>query len=179
MCGTNKTRTLTLQTPEQAPARAATMPLVARLFRGYIRNHTGKIIVAAICMAIVAATTAVNAWVMQPVLDEVFLNRNKTMLLILPVVILAIAVTKGVAQYFQAYLMSVVGQRIIAEVQISLFAHLMRADLAYFNSTATGRLISNFLNDVNLLREALTKALTGIAKDSLMVLALAGVMFYQ
>jgi subfamily B ATP-binding cassette protein MsbA len=155
------------------------MPLVARLFRGYIRNHTGKLVVAAICMAIVAATTAGNAWLMEPVLDDVFLNRDRTMLLIIPIVILAIAITKGVATYFQAYLMSVVGQRIIAEVQIELFAHLMRADLAYFNNTATGRLISNFLNDVNLLREALTKALTGIAKDSLMVIALAGVLFYQ
>ena len=155
------------------------MPLVARLFRGYIRNHTGKLVAAAICMAIVAATTAGNAWLMEPVLDDVFLNRDRTMLLIIPIVILAIAITKGVATYFQAYLMSVVGQRIIAEVQIELFAHLMRADLAYFNNTATGRLISNFLNDVNLLREALTKALTGIAKDSLMVIALAGVLFYQ
>ena len=155
------------------------MPLVARLFRGYIRNHTGKLVVAAICMAIVAATTAGNAWLMEPVLDDVFLNRDRTMLLIIPIVILAIAITKGVATYFQAYLMSVVGQRIIAEVQIELFAHLMRADLAYFNNTATGRLISNFLNDVNLLREALTKALTGIAKDSLMVIALSGVLFYQ
>ena len=108
-----------------------------------------------------------------------FLNRDRTMLVIVPFVILAIAITKGVATYFQAYLMSVVGQRIIAEVQIELFAHLMRADLAYFNNTATGRLISNFLNDVNLLREALGKALTGIAKDSLMVVALAGVLFYQ
>ena len=170
---------MTLHNPEPAQPRAATMTLVARLFRGYIRNHVGRLVVAAICMAIVAATTAGNAWLMEPVLDDVFLSRDRTMLVILPFIILAIAVTKGVATYFQALLMSVVGQRIIAEVQIELFAHLMRADLAYFNNTATGRLISNFLNDVNLLREALAKALTGIAKDSLMVAALAGVLFYQ
>ena len=79
----------------------------------------------------------------------------------------------------QAYLMNVVGQRIIAEVQLGLFGHLMRADLAQLHALTTGRLISSFLNDVNLLREAVAKSITGIAKDTLMLAFLAGVMAYQ
>ena len=170
---------LTRTSPESAAPRAATKVLVARLLRGYIGRHKGKLIVAAIAMAIVAASTAFSAWLMQPVLDDVFLNRDETKLLIVPLAILVAAIIKGVATYFQAFLMAVVGQRVIADVQIELFAHIMRADLAYFQNTATGRLISNFLNDVNLLREAVQKALTGIAKDSLMVIFLVGVLFYQ
>ncbi|HJN03504.1 MAG TPA: ABC transporter transmembrane domain-containing protein, partial [Alphaproteobacteria bacterium] len=113
---------------------------MTRLLRGYIRKHYGKLGIAAVCMALVAAATATNAWMMEPVLDEVFLNQNRTMLVIVPLAVLAVAIIKGIASYFQAYLMSVVGQRIIAEIQIELFAHLMKADLAYFNNTATGRL---------------------------------------
>ncbi len=170
---------MTRQSADPAPHRASTRVLVTRLLRGYIRKHYGKLGIAAVCMALVAAATAINAWMMEPVLDEVFLNQNRTMLVIVPLAVLAVAIIKGIASYFQAYLMSVVGQRIIAEIQIELFAHLMKADLAYFNNTATGRLISNFLNDVNLLREALTKGLTGIAKDTLMVSFLVAVLFYQ
>ena len=130
-------------------------------------------------MILVAAATAANAWLMEPVLDEVFLNRNETMLLMVPLAVLAIALIKGVAGYLQGYIMAAVGQRIIADVQIDLFGHLMRADLAYFQETTSGRLVSSFLNDANLLRDAVSKALTGIAKDSLMLAFLVALMFHQ
>ena len=153
--------------------------LVARLYRGHIRRHLAKLGFAAFCMILVAAATAANAWLMQPVLDEVFLKRNEAMLLLVPLAVLAIALIKGVAGYLQGYIMAAVGQRIIADVQIDLFSHLMRADLAYFQQTTSGRLVSNFLNDANLLRDAVSKALTGIAKDSLMLAFLVALMFYQ
>ena len=130
-------------------------------------------------MILVAAATAANAWLMEPVLDEVFLNRNETMLLMVPLAVLAIALIKGVAGYLQGYIMAAVGQRIIADVQIDLFGHLMRADLAYFQQTTSGRLVSSFLNDANLLRDAVSKALTGIAKDSLMLAFLVALLFHQ
>ena len=153
--------------------------LVARLYRGHIRRHLAKLSFAAFCMILVAAATAANAWLMEPVLDEVFLNRNETMLLMVPLAVLAIALIKGVAGYLQGYIMAAVGQRIIADVQIDLFGHLMRADLAYFQQTTSGRLVSSFLNDANLLRDAVSKALTGIAKDSLMLAFLVALMFHQ
>ena len=166
-------------TPDRFGEATASHALLRRLFRGYVRHHLGRLVLAAICMAIVAATTAANAWLMEPVLDEVFLNGNRGMLLILPLAVLGIGLVKGAATYGQSFLMSMVGQRIIASVQIDLFAHLMRADLAYFHSTSTGRLISSFLNDVNLLNEAVSKALTGIAKDFVTLVFLIALMFYQ
>ena len=165
--------------PEETVADQSSRVLVARLVRDHVRRHLGRILFTVGCMGIVAAGTAANAWMMEPVLDEVFFNQDPRMLWLVPLAVVVIAVLKGFATYGQAYLMNVVGQRIIGEVQLGLFAHLMRADLAQLHALTTGRLISSFLNDVNLLREAVSKAITGIAKDSLMLLFLAGVMVYQ
>jgi ABC-type multidrug transport system fused ATPase/permease subunit len=86
---------------------------------------------------------------------------------------------KGFATYGQAVLMTQVGQRIVAGMQNEMFAHVMRADLAFFHDSSTGRLVSRFTNDVNQLRAAVSNALTGIGKDTLTVAALVAVMFYQ
>ena len=153
--------------------------LVGRLVREEVRAHLGRLLLALACMAIVAAATAATAWLMEPVLDEVFANANRDLLLRIPFVVMAVFAAKGAANYGQAVLMNVVGQRIIANMQKRLYAHLMAADLAFFNDTATGTLISRFTVDVNLLRAAVSTALTGIAKEPLTVVGLVAVMFYQ
>ena len=159
-------------------AKGTTKALLARLFRGYIGKHWRKLTVAMIAMAVVAATTAAYARIMQPLTDLVFVDRDATGMIVVPLIFIGIAVVKAAATYVQSYLMGVFGQRIIADVQNALFAHIIRADIAFFQSTATGGLISNFLNDANLLREALNKALTGISKDSLTLIFLVGVLFW-
>ena len=158
---------------------ASSHALVARLYRDHIRRHLGKLGFSALCMAVVAAATAANAWLMEPFLDKVFLERNETMLVLVPLAVLAITLIKGVAGYLQGYVMAAVGQRIIADVQIELFGHLMRADLDYFQKTTSGRLVSSFLNDANLLCDAVSRALAGIARDSLMLAFLIALMFHQ
>ena len=161
------------------PDRASTRALVARLIRDHVRPHLGRLVFAVICMALVAGATAGNAWLMQPVLDDVFLKRDETMLYLVPVAILALAFVKGGSTYGQSVLMSYVGQRIIAAVQLGMFAHLMRSDMAFFQKNSTGRLISRFNNDANMLRHAVSTALTGLAKDTLTLIFLVGLMFYQ
>ncbi len=165
--------------PAGGPPPASSRALVVRLYRGHIRRHLGKLGAAAVCMIAAAAATAANAWLMEPFLDKVFLERDRTMLLLVPLAVLAVTLIKGTAGYLQGYIMAAVGQRIIADVQIGLFDHLMRADLDYFQKTASGKLVSNFLNDANLLQDAASKALTGIAKDSLMLAFLVALMFHQ
>ncbi len=145
----------------------------------YVRPHFGRIAFAVFCMILVAGATAANAWLMQPVLDDVFLNRNREMLYLVPTAILVIALIKGSATYGQSVTMNHIGQRIISGVQLQMFAHLMRSDISFFQSNATGNLISRFNNDANMLRAAVSTALTGIAKDSLTLAFLVALMFYQ
>jgi len=165
-----------------APAggeRVSGRELIGRLFRDHIRVHAPAVGLAAVCMALVAATTAALAWIMEPIMDDVFFARDEEMLVVVPIAVVGIALVKGLSTFGQSYLMNAVGQRVIAATQLRLFSHLMQADLAYLQTATTGRLMSSFLNDVNLLREALVKAITGMVKDSLSVLFLIGVMFYQ
>jgi len=175
-----------MKAPQNPPAaipasrpQDSTQALVRRLLRDHVRHHVGRIAFAIVCMAVAAAATAGNAWMMQPALDKVFLERNETYLYIVPLVVLVFAVLKGATSYGHEIAMTFVGQRIIAELQKGMFAHLMRADLAFFHANATGTLISRFTYDVQMLREALSKALTGIAKDMLTLVALVSVMFYM
>ena len=158
---------------------ATTQSLVARLVREYVRPHRGRLILAVLCMAVVAGTTAANAYLMKPVFDDVFILKDKSMLFIIPITILLIAVIKGAATYGQSVLMSYIGQKIVATIQHGMFSHLMWADIAYFQKTATGKLISRFNNDANMLRAAVSNVLVGIAKDTLTLTFLVGLLFYH
>jgi subfamily B ATP-binding cassette protein MsbA len=127
----------------------------------------------------VAAATAGQAWLMQPVLDRVFLARDARMLLVLPLAVVAVSLVKGLATYGQDVVMTHVGQRIVADVQARLYAHLIRADMALFAARGTGPLISHLTHDASALRIAVSYGVTGMAKDGVTVLFLAALMFWQ
>ena len=150
-----------------------------RLAVGYVRPHIGAILLGVVAMGLAAAATAANAWLMQPVLDDIFVRHDAALLYLVPLAVIAAAAVKGGGTYAQAMLMTGVGQRMLADMQRQLFAHLMRADLSFFHDTPTGGLISRFTNDVGLIRGAVTQSLAGIARDLLTVVFLVALMFYQ
>ncbi len=150
-----------------------------RLLREYVRPHAGRLIWAAVFMALVAATTGLNAWLLEPAIDKVFVEQVPGMLIWVPLVLVAVACLRGGATYLQSILMHGVGQRIIAETQVKMYRHLIGADLSYLNAIHSGQLLSSFLYDANLLRDAVGRAITGIAKDALTAVALGVVMFVQ
>ena len=156
-----------------------TITLVGRLMRDHIRPHLWRIAFALLCMVVAAGSTAALAKLMEPVLDDVFLQRDESKLLGIGVMVFAVFLAKGFGTFGQAVLMNYVGFRIIADFQIRMFAHLMRADLAFFQNTAAGGLVSRFINDVQVLRKAVSDSLTGLGKDSLTLVFLIAVMFYQ
>ncbi len=159
--------------------RSKTLPLVKRLFNDYVRSYKFYIAMAVICMVFAAATTAANAWIMQPVLDDVFLDKNKDMLMILPIAVLIIAIVRGFSEFGQSVLMLLVGQRTIGDIQKDMYASLMKADLSFFHNNPSGNLVARFISDVNRLRHSVTTTLTGIAKDTLTLIFLVALMFYR
>ena len=164
---------------DTAERGASTIALVRRLTRQFIRRHTGTIVVAFACMGIGAGSTALRAWLMQPMLDRIFVGREGSLLLVIAGAALALAIVKGLADYGDTVLMSRVGQRVITDVQAALYARLIRADLSYFNAHSSGTLISRFTNDVGLLRNAAANVLAAIGKDAVTVVFLMALMFYQ
>src|SRR5262245_12981927 len=158
---------------------ASSTALVRRLVRDFIWRHWRKIALAMLCMAAAGGSTAVRAWLMEPVLDKVFIARDSSLLLLLAGAALALALVKGLADYAETVLMTRVGQRVITDVQSAMFARLIRCDLGYFHTQPSGVLISRILNDVWLLRSAAGNVLVGFGKDALTLVFLVGVMFYQ
>ena len=150
---------------------------MVRLVRDHVRPHVGRLALAILCMAFAAGSTAALAYLMEPVLDQIFLEKDRTLLIVVPIAVIGITLIRGAATYGQAVLMAFVGQRVIADLQSRIFAHILRFDLAFFQDTASGRLVSRLTNDVNMMRNAVSNALTGVVKDTLTLLFLVGVMF--
>jgi ATP-binding cassette, subfamily B, bacterial MsbA len=153
--------------------------LIRRLAHDFMRPHAKSIVVAFVLMGLAAGSTAGRAWLMEPVLDRIFVAREGSLLWLIAGGALVLAIVKGLADYGEAVLMTRVGQRVIADVQIALFARLMHADLAYFHMHPTGTLISRFTGDAVLLRNTAANVLGGIGRDAVTVVFLVCVMFYQ
>ena len=155
------------------------LPLIGRLWRDFVRPYALWLVGAAIASAVVAAATAGSAWLLDPVVNKVFVERDRDMLWLIGGGVLAIFVVKSVAAYLQEAVLAFVGQRIVADVQDRLFAHLLEQDVALFQSRQTGTLVSHFTFDVQALRQAVSTALVGLGRDGLSIVFLAAVMVYQ
>ena len=153
--------------------------ILSRIFENYVKKHSRKLIISIICMIIVSATTALNAWMMQPVLDDIFIDKNESLILIIPLAILLIAVVKGISSYIQSVLMSFVGYRLVADLQRDMFGSLIKCDISFFSKTNSGTLISRFLADVGALSRGVHNVIINIIKDFFTLFFLIGVLFYH
>ena len=153
--------------------------IIKRLFNQYIKKHYVKLFLSMFCMIIVSSTTATNAWLMQPVLDDIFIDKNDDLIIIIPVIIFIIAITKGIASYFQSILMSFVGYKIVADLQKNMLETLLKCDLEFFNKTNSGTLVSRFLADVGTLSRGVHNVVINIIKDSLTFIFLVDVLANQ
>ena len=168
--------TTTEKTPE---GHESTYVLMLRLWHESIRPYFGWILLAVLCMGCMAAATAFSAWLMEPVVNEVFIAENSALLWPLGGAVFLTFLIKGFANYGQSVLMSFVGFRIIADNQNRLFAHLAQMDIGFFHNNSTGKLISRFTVDINQMRVAVSNVLTGFGKDLLSLVGLVSVMFLK
>ena len=152
--------------------------LYRRLF-SLVTPHWRRLAVAMACMLGVAACTAASAYLVKPVLDDIFINKKAGMLKILPLVVLLLFLVKGLCEWGHVYFMSYVGQRVVSQVRQQLYDHLQILSLSFFDRTPTGVLMSRITNDVNLLQAAVSSAITGMLKDCVSVVGLIGVIFYR
>ncbi|MEM6781851.1 MAG: ABC transporter ATP-binding protein, partial [Pseudomonadota bacterium] len=159
--------------------KSATLPLVSRLVRSYLRPYYRKLALAVFFMLIAAGMTAAFAAMVQPVIDDVLVAGRQGRILGLSAVIMILFVIRGGATYFHTVIMNVIGQSIVADAQNHLFSHFMSLDLRFFHDHPSGELLSRVVNDVNVMRMAVTEVLTSLGKSLLTFIFLAGVMFYQ
>ncbi len=153
--------------------------MIRRIVQDAVAPYFGKIVLALICMALMAAATGGYAYLIDPVINEVFVKKNPAMLVPVGGAVLAAFALKGFANYGQSVLMSYVGGRILADIQNKLYEHVIRLDIGFFHNTNTGKLITRFTSDITAMRAAVSVSLTGFGKDFLTAIVLIGVMFYQ
>lgn len=155
----------------------STRYLMGRLWRENIRNYLGWIVLAVAFMLIVAAATAFSAYLMKPIVDDVFIAKDETLLWKIALAVPATFLAMGFANYVQIMLMNYVGLKIIADAQNRLFSHLTTLDISFFHNNPTGSLISRFTIDIHLMKVAVSNGVTGVGKEMLSLIFLIGVMF--
>ena len=165
--------------PQTAESVSSTRYLVGRLWHDAIRNYIGWVVLAVLCMSVMAGTNAFSAYLMKPIVDDVFVAKNEAMLWPVGLLVIGTFMIKGFANYSQSMLMNHVGLRIIADTQNRLFTHLAHMNLNFFHRNPTGTLISRFTLDIHQMKVAVSNGLTGFGKDLLSLIGLIGVMFYQ
>jgi subfamily B ATP-binding cassette protein MsbA len=144
-----------------------------------VKPYYPRLIIAFFCMFIVAGTTSAIAYLVKPVLDKIFFEKNLDMLKILPFVILLLYAIKGIFWYLRSYFMNYVGQRVVSDLRLRLYAHIIDLPLSYFHRHHTGTLVSRIINDVNLIQGAVSGAITSFLSDSFTILGLTAVVFYR
>ncbi|WP_341752093.1 MULTISPECIES: ABC transporter ATP-binding protein [unclassified Candidatus Tisiphia] len=148
-----------------------------RLIVDHVRPYLKQIGMAVFCMVITAVCTACIVDLVRPTVDQIFLTGNRQMLLFLPLMIVITYTIKGIAEYYSSYLVKFIGQRILTDLQIKMYEHLLFADTLFIQSQSSGRLISRFTNDIAMMRGAVSNLLVGCAKYFLTVVGLIIVMF--
>ena len=145
----------------------------------YLNPYRFRLGAAFLCALLVAGLSAAYAWLVRPVLDGLFISKDESLLLVLPIAILAVAVLKGVFNYGQNYLMNFVGNQVIGDIREQLFSKLVRLPVHYHDSNTSGRLVSRVINDVNQMANAVTGVLKDLFQQGLTFLAMIGVIIYQ
>jgi subfamily B ATP-binding cassette protein MsbA len=154
------------------------MHVYKRLLK-YLKPYISRLIVAGFCMIGVACLTASLAFLVKPALDGIFLERNRTMLFLIPLSVALVYILKGFCDFGQYYLMAYVGQSVIKDIREQMFSRLEDMSVAFFVRHSTGELLSKMNNDVALVQGAMTSAITGIVRDAVTVVALIFVVFYR
>ncbi len=151
---------------------------ISRLLQ-YVKPYKSWLVISMVCMVIVASMAGAQAYLVKPLLDEIFFNKDGTMLKLIPLVIMGVFLVKGLFSYSYNYLLQKVGQSIIRDLRNLLYSHIQSLPLSFFQKKPTGELISRILSDVNLIQGAVSNVLVGILKDTCQVIFLIGVIFYQ
>ena len=165
--------------PVQPSLNTNTLYLWKRLIRVYLRPYLGLLLWSLLFMLIAAATTAILAQLMQPILDDVLVEKNQEAILPVASAALFTFILRGIVSYFQATMMAKVGQSVVSQIQQDVFTRLMQMDLEYFHRNPSGQLISRILNDVNVMRMAVVDSVTGMGKSLFTLIFLIAVMFMQ
>jgi len=153
--------------------------IIKRLYKDYTIKHLKKIIIAIVFSIFVAASTSAIAYLLDPAIEKIFIEKDRTLKYLIPAIIIITFATKGISLYIAKVLMINVSQELRADVQKDMIKSLISSDTKFIDGAHTGQFISNLTMDVNMLVNLISTALLNVFKDSLSLIGLLSVMFYQ
>ena len=150
-----------------------------RLYKEYVRYHLKKILIALVLSIFVAGSSAATAWLLDPAVKKIFIDQDRTLAWIIPILIILAFSTKGICLYFSRMNLIRVGEEVAGQLQKKLANNILVADVQTLDNRHSGKYISNIMYDSHNVQALVSTGVLNLMKDSFSVVALVSVMFYQ
>jgi len=153
--------------------------VLKRLYKDYTKKYFKRILISVFFTILLAASTSAVAYLLDPAIKKLFVEKNQTLIFIIPILIIIAFAIKGISLYTAKVIMINVAEDVRKDVQIDMLSSLIKADTQLIDSKHSGKFISNLTNDVNMITNLVSTAILNLFKDSLTLIGLLIVMFYQ
>ena len=157
--------------------RSKTLAVSTRTFSVYIKPFLGLILLGILANLIIAGAAGALPWFIQQAVDSVFVNGDRSMLVIIPLGVVIMSVVRGGATYLSNVILNYVGQKITARLQLEIYENITKADLETLGDSHTGNYIAIFLNDAKLMANTLNQTLINLFRHFFTLIVLTGMMF--
>ncbi len=155
------------------------LEILKRLYKDYTKKYLNKIFLAVFFSILVAGSTSATAWLLDPAIDKIFINKDQSLLLIIPLLIILAFATKGISLYLARVTMIKVAEEVKKTIQVNMLTSFIKADTENIENKHTGKYISNLNFDVNQITGMLSNSFLTLFKDGLTLIGLLTVMFVQ
>ena len=153
--------------------------ILKRLYKDYTKKYLNKIFLAVFFSILVAGSTSATAWLLDPAIEKIFINKDQALILVIPFFIIVAFATKGISLYFAKVLMIIVSEEVKKKIQTDMLSSFIKADTELIENKHSGKYVSNLNFDVNQITNMLSSSLLNFFKDSLTLIGLLTVMFIQ
>ena len=153
--------------------------IIKRLYNNYTKQFLPKILLSVFFSVLVAGSTASIAWLLDPAIKKIFIDKDQTLTLVIPLIIILAFSTKGASLYFAKTILIRVGQEITKILQFQVMKSIIEADSQIVDSKHSGKFISHLTFDVGMITNLVSTVILNLTKDTFTLIGLLGVMFYQ
>ena len=153
--------------------------ILKRLYNDYTKNFLSKIALSVFFSLIVAASTSSIAWLLDPAIKKIFILKDQSLILLIPGLIIVAFAAKGISLYLAKVIMIGVAEDVRKNIQVDMLKSLIQADTSIIDNKHSGKFVSNLTYDTGLITNLLSTAILNLFKDSLTLIGLLSVMFYQ
>ncbi len=152
---------------------------LTRLYKEYVKKHLSKILISLVLSLFVAGSTSATAWLLDPAVKKIFIEQDRTLAWLIPILIILAFSTKGISLYFARMTIIRVAQEVAGEIQKKIANNILVTDIQTLDNRHSGKYISNIMFDAHQIQSLVSTGVLNLMKDSFSIVALVALMFYQ